>query len=157
MIAVSLDTVNPAEAERIGRKGLARVLANFEYLVKTAGPQRIVVHTVDYGQDRRPLATYLRHCGIRRHVVQPLQVKDDYRQRYPEWGEAPTQPDAPKPCAYLVRPRMRYFNIDGVELPCCFIKDVARYESAEALRRDFAGGRVPRACAGCREVGGAAQ
>lgn len=153
MIAVSLDTMDPAEADRIGRKRLDRVVANFEALLTTAGPRRIVVHTVDYGQDRRPLEAYLRRCGIGRHIVQPLQVKEDYRQRYPERVVAPAMPAAPAPCAYLVYPKMRFFNIDGLEMPCSYIKDAAQYESADALRGDFSCGRVPAVCTGCRELG----
>lgn len=155
-IAVSLDTVDSGEADHIGRKRLDRVIANFEFLVKTAGPERIVVHTVDFGQDKRALVEYLRRCGIRRHIVQPLQVKEDYRRRYSAQVRAPEVPAMVAPCPYLAQPRMRYFNVVGVELPCSYIKDVSQFESEARLREDFACGKVPAACAGCRELGNGA-
>jgi len=153
MIGVSLDTLDSDEAERIGRIRLDRVFANFEKLLAFAGPDRLIVHSVDYGQDRKPLDTYLRKCGVTRRVVQPLQRKGDYRRRYPEQIEAAPMLASPAPCAYLLQPRLRYFNIDGIQMPCPYIKDASRYASQAGLLEGFALGRVPAACDGCREVG----
>lgn len=152
MIGVSLDTLDSAEAERIGRIRIARVLANFEKLLAVAGPDRLVVHTVDYGQDRTALDAYLRRHRVTRRVVQPLQGKSDYRRRYPELIGSTPMPANPAPCAYLLQPRLRYFNIDGIRMPCCYIKDASRYASETGLLTDFASGKVPAACAGCSEV-----
>lgn len=152
MIGVSLDTLDSDEAERIGRIGLDRVLANLEKLLVLAGPDRLIVHSVDYGQDRKPLDAYLRKCGVTRRVVQPLQRKGDYRRRYTEKIEAAPMPASPAPCAYLLQPRLRYFNIEGIKMPCCYIKDASRYVSESGLLADFALGGVPAACAGCCEV-----
>lgn len=79
-IGVSLDTIDPAEAKRIGRLRLDRVLSNFEQIVAAMGPNRIAVHSVDRGQDMKPLKQYLGRLGIERHIVQPLQTKEDYRR-----------------------------------------------------------------------------
>lgn len=152
MIGVSLDTLDRDEAERIGRIRLDRVLANFECLLAVAGPDRLIVHSVDYGQERNALDVYLHERKVTRRVVQPLQGKGDYRRRYPDKVEPASVPANPAPCAYLLQPRMQYFNVDGIRMPCCYIKDASRYASEAGLLAEFASGSVPAACAGCREV-----
>lgn len=147
-IGVSLDTLDPVEAERIGRRQLKRVLARFDALCRRMGPQRINVHSVDLGQNLEPLRAFLKQRGIKRHVVQPLQGKADYRKLYPAWELA----ERPRhgACRNLVDAATRYFNIDGVSLPCCFIKDISAYRSDNHLRAEFAASRIPKVCAGCR-------
>ena len=156
-IGVSIDTLDPAEAERIGRHNLPKVLRHFEALLRAMGPDRVVVHTVHYGQALEPLIADLKSRGLRQHIIQPLQVKDDYARRYPK---APMLQSriAVRPeitlfrCGFLDAPRMRYFNIDGIEMPCCFIKDATVYRSADDLRRTSASKTIPAACSGCREL-----
>jgi hypothetical protein len=121
------------------------------------GPDRVVVHTVHYGQAVAPLQAYLRAWGVRRHIVQPLQVKDDYAKRYADQAQAVLRHFAPPPvmhfrCGFLDTPRMRFFDIDGREMPCCFIKDASVYASIDDLRQSLAERQVPPACAGCREL-----
>lgn len=154
VVGFSLDTLDPAEAERIGRFDLKQVLQRFVALLRATEPGRIVVHSVDYGQDIVPLRSLLARLGIKQHVVQPLQAKADYRQRYPGMC-APPAAEAPRsPCHYLAIQTMRFFNIDGIELPCCYIKDVSRYHSDRELFKEQAAGRVPSVCTGCRELVG---
>lgn len=154
-VGVSIDTLDPQEAERIGRHNLPKVLANFEALLQAMGPDRVVVHTVRYGQPIEPLVAYLRGLGVRRHIVQPLQLKDDYARRYA--AQPVVQHRSPPTlslyrCGFLDEPRMRFFNIDGVEMPCCFIKDASVYRSIDDLRQTLALRQIPPACAGCREL-----
>ena len=52
---------------------------------------------------------------------------------------------------------MRYYTLDGIELPCCFIKDAASFGSTTELRSSLAAGQVPKVCVGCREVRRAAE
>lgn len=161
LLGVSVDTLDPREAERIGRYNLAKVLDNLGALLARMGPSRLLVHTVDYGQPLAPLRTELARLGLR-HLVQPLQRKADYLRHYPVAVRQPLlagvsfrRGDPIRParhCSYLATPRMRYFTIDGVELPCCFIKDVPADFSADALRRTLAEGGVPPTCQGCREL-----
>jgi len=126
-----------------------------EALLKAMGPDRVFVHTVQYGQDIAPLTAWLRALGVRRHIVQPLQVKDDYARRY---ATQPIVLHRAQPalslyrCGFLDAPRMRFFNLDGVEMPCCFIKDASVYTSMDDLRETLARRQVPPACAGCREL-----
>ena len=49
-VAVSIDTLDPVEAERIGRHKLNRVLENLDALTEQMGAKRILIMTVDYGQ-----------------------------------------------------------------------------------------------------------
>jgi MoaA/NifB/PqqE/SkfB family radical SAM enzyme len=150
-VGISIDTTDPDEAERMGRHKLDKVLANLDALISCMGPQRIVIHTVDYGQPLDALAAYLKERGLHRHLIQPLQTKDDYARRYPGRVASPTQVPSYR-CGYLRRRSVRYFNIDGIELPCCFIKDTKEFTSAQQLRRELAQRKVPGPCTGCREL-----
>ncbi len=47
---------------------------------------------------------------------------------------------------------MRFFTIDGIELPCCFIKDVSKFTSVQHLKHQLQQQQVPDACSGCREI-----
>lgn len=149
-VAVSLDTLDETEATRIGRLKLSRVLANVERLLAAMGPARLRIMTVDYGQDLAALKDFLRVRGLTRHVVQPLQPKDDYVRRYPE--RRPVAGRYHHQCRFLRAPVMRFYDISGRELPCCFIKDTSSFTSIEALSRDLDRGVVPAPCAGCREI-----
>jgi hypothetical protein len=149
-VGFSLDTVDAAEAERIGRRHLKRVLARFDALCRAMGPQRIVVHSVDLGQNLAPLCAFLAARGVANHIVQPLQGKPDYRVGYPDWDVAAVRRCGI--CRHLARPTGRYFTVDGLSLPCAYIKDTAAYRSDALLRAEFQAGRVPAACAGCREL-----
>jgi hypothetical protein len=149
-LGVSIDTLDKAEADRIGRYKLERVIERFEALVAAMGPRRVLVHTVDYGQDVAPVRAYLQGLGVP-HYVQPLQWKADYQKHYADampivgWQHRGR-------CDYIERPRMRYFNMDGTEMPCCFIKDASRFETIAALERDFAQQKVPASCIGCHQI-----
>jgi MoaA/NifB/PqqE/SkfB family radical SAM enzyme len=149
-IGVSIDTLDAQFAERIGRLQLDRVLRNLDRLLEHMAASRIVIHTVDMGQPLRELKEFVTRRGMR-HLIQPLQRKEDYRKFYadavPSSGHGRTGA-----CMYLRRSHMRYFNVDGVEMPCCFIKNVAEYRGIDWLRESFAERRVPDCCAGCNEL-----
>ena len=149
-IAVSLDTVDTAEADRIGRKKLPKVLHNIDRLLEHMGPQRVAIATVDYGQPLDELRAYVRSKGIADHMVQPLQVKEDYRKRYPDFpvpvGRYTYQ------CRYLEQPLHRTYDLDRHVLPCCYIKDPAGFVSIDALRASLRRREVPQCCRGCREI-----
>jgi MoaA/NifB/PqqE/SkfB family radical SAM enzyme len=149
-VAVSIDTLDEAEATRIGRLKLPRVLASLDRLLAVMGPERIRIMTVDYGQDLSTLRNFLVQRRLTRHIVQPLQCKDDYARRYPDRisvaGRYHYQ------CRFLQAPIMRFYDITGCELPCCFIKDVTAFTSIGALAGELARGDVPPPCAGCREI-----
>lgn len=146
-IGISIDSLDETEAARIGRTQLDRVLHNLDRLLELMPASRVTVHTVDVGQPLGPLISFLKAKGLR-HLIQPLQRKEDYRQSY---ATAITAVDHGRTgaCMYLRQPHMRYFNIDGIEMPCCFIKDTSSYRGVQALYEDFAARRVPESCRGC--------
>ncbi len=151
-LGVSLDTLDAAEAERIGRLKLAEMLANLDALVRVMGSHRIVIHTVDYGQDLSSVKNYAHGRGLR-HFIQPLQRKEDYARRYSDLVLGAMPPIvADGPCRYLAQDSMRFFNIDGVEFPCCFIKDASGYVGISDLRKRMRAGEVPAVCRGCAEI-----
>lgn len=149
-VAVSLDTLDETEATRIGRLKLPRVLANLERLLATMGPERIRIMTVDYGQGLSELRGFLKAKQLDQHIVQPLQRKDDYARRYPERVSPPGRYH--HQCRFLRTPIMRFYDIAGRELPCCFIKDVSAFTSIAALAADLDRGVVPQSCSGCHEI-----
>lgn len=152
-LGISLDTVDAGEAERIGRRNLDQILERVDRLIESMGAHRVIVYSVDYGQNLAPLKSFLRGRGVRRQLIQQLQRKSDYARRYaelhsPRIDERKTS----QPCRYLTWPRMRFFNVDGIEFPCCFIKDSADYQGAHDLRLRFAAGQIPHVCSGCAEI-----
>lgn len=153
-VGFSLDTLDEKKAATIGRKHLRRVLARFDRLCEVMSSDRIVVYSVDIGQELETLRTFLASRGVGRHVIQPLQAKEDYRQRYAD-RIPPASSGAPALCRHLARPSMRYFDVMGRSLPCCYIKNASLYVSDLELKRQFAAHRVPAACRGCRELGAA--
>lgn len=149
-LGVSIDTLDAAEAERIGRYKFSRVLANLDALSAHMSAKRIHIMTVNYGQPLDAVRELARARGYS-HTVQPLQAKPDYAHRYPQALDVPP-PRYTHRCRYLERPLKRYFDIDGREYPCCFIKDASLHELPEALQAKMAAGVVPAACTGCREI-----
>lgn len=148
-LGVSLDTMDPEVSKQTGRLHLDRVLEGLERLRQAVQPaSRVVVHTVDFGQAVAPVAEYARAMGFK-HLVQTLQPKDDYARYYASessWGACTYR------CRYIEQPVMRYYNLDGVEMPCCYIKDAAQFPGIEAIAADLAARRVPAVCRGCREL-----
>jgi UDP:flavonoid glycosyltransferase YjiC (YdhE family) len=150
-IGISIDTVDPEYAQKIGRYKLQRVLRNLDALLSVMSPDRIIIHTVAMGQELGPLRRYLAQRGIKQHMIQPLQPKADYAHRYSEedassWGTCTYR------CRFLAAPVMRYYDITGLELPCCFIKNAADFISRDELQRQLNQRNVPACCRGCSAI-----
>lgn len=149
-IGVSVDTLDEAEAQRIGRYKLPKVLERIRALVNRMGAKRVIVHTVNYGQNIEAVYDFVRSLSVR-HIVQPIQLKPDYAKHYGKnlpvlfWRHQTS-------CRYLERPLMRYFAVDGREAPCCYIKDMSIFQSVQHVRASLAVGKVPGTCIGCREI-----
>lgn len=149
-IGISIDTLDINEANRIGRKSLPSVLKNLDCLIERMGPSRLVVMTVDYGQPLKKLKTFLENKGIFQHIIQPLQLKEDYRKAYPDIP--PPAENYTYRCRFLEHDLQRTYDIDGRAFPCCHIKNPDGYTSIEALRESLARREVPASCRGCREI-----
>jgi MoaA/NifB/PqqE/SkfB family radical SAM enzyme len=151
-IGVSVDTVDTKLADKIGRLNLPKVMRNLQSLIAAGYPaERITVHTVYFGQNLGMLKEYLRKLGIKRHVIQPLQVKEDYRYRYANVVPQ-TRRENRYRCDYIDEEKMLFFNIDGTSMPCCYIKRPQSYISRENIS-SLLGQRIePECCRGCREL-----
>jgi MoaA/NifB/PqqE/SkfB family radical SAM enzyme len=144
-VGVSIDTLDESAAREIGRYNLPRVLSFVEALASHA---TIVIHSVVHKEHTPPIAAWCRRYGYR-HRVQPLQTKSDYSRRYHS-GPLPRAAQTRFSCGYLAHPRMRYYTLDGLELPCCYIKDTSAYEGMAAMIRHQQAGTWCKCCAGCR-------
>lgn len=144
VVGVSLDTLDPQVATRIGRHNLPKVV---RFIDRLSEHVRVVVHTVALARD---LPAVQRFCEVRglRHVVQPLQPKADYARRYPDLVGPSARP-TPFRCAYLEQPIFRYYSLDGTELPCCFIKDTSQFAGIEQTAAQARAGHTPEVCRGC--------
>jgi Radical SAM superfamily len=150
-VGISIDTLDAALAATVGRFKLERVLENLDALLQFMPADRIIIHTVYFGQPLNDLSAYLSARGLTRHLIQEIQPKADYASNY---GVTAPVTDGPctYQCSYLDEPRMRYYSLNGVELPCCFIKDTSDFVSIEHLRKHLAAKSVPRSCEGCRMI-----
>lgn len=151
-LGISLDTVDEIEANRIGRLKLDCVLRNVDALLKSLGPKRLIIHTVNYGQSMDSLLDYLRAHRLTQHIIQPIQPKSDYARRYQNHPVKPLVKRAAGTCRYLSRPLMRYFDVNGKELPYCFIKDTRDFPGVDVMRQLMSRGHVPTVCDGCSEI-----
>jgi molybdenum cofactor biosynthesis enzyme MoaA len=143
-IGVSIDTLNAEEAAAIGRHNLQRVL---DFVDSLHGKLALTIFTVAVSRSVQQVRNWCRARGLH-HVVQPLQGKDDYSRRYPQRIQLHRPPKEFR-CRYLDQDRMRYYDLAGREMPCCFIKDASNFHSIEALRMTFAEHHVPATCSGC--------
>ncbi|MFC1589610.1 radical SAM protein, partial [Pseudomonadota bacterium] len=110
-IGISIDTLDAQLSDRIGRVNLPKVLRNLQRLIESGYPvANINIHTVNFGQDLKPLREYLQQRGLQNHIIQPLQSKDDYHSHYPEVRfHQPAQHNYR--CPYIDNQKMLYFNI----------------------------------------------
>jgi MoaA/NifB/PqqE/SkfB family radical SAM enzyme len=150
-VGLSIDTLDPSLSEAIGRIKLHTVLENLDRLLQHMKPDRIIIHTVYFGQPLQELSAYLRERGFTRHLIQAIQPKADYASKY-GIDASPTLGECTYRCQYLEKARMRYYTLDGLELPCCFIKNTDGFESIENLRDQLLSRSVPNCCQGCRMI-----
>lgn len=139
--------MNAEEAASIGRHNLERVL---DFVDSLHGKLELTIFTVAVSASAQQVRHWCRARGLR-HVVQPLQSKDDYSRRYPQRIQLRRQPTAFR-CSYLEQDRMRYYDLAGREMHCCFIKDASKFEPVSTLRADLAFRMAPSACLGCAHL-----
>jgi len=151
-IGVTIDSIDPATAHKIGRHNLPKVLANVERLA-AAMPNRVTIYSVaqadgDANEAIRAWATS-RQCNF---VLLPLLTKADYVSVYPT-GRAKialVQPETAYECHYIKNAAHAYWTVTGKRLPCCWIKlDAETFDTLQAAN-DLAAGIIPQHCKGCR-------
>jgi pyruvate-formate lyase-activating enzyme len=146
-IGISVDSLNPEVATKIGRYNLPRVMRFAETL---APHMQVTICSVGDPAQLRDITAWCQAKGMR-HSVQPLQRKADYRVRYPDMAPAaPAVPEGRFSCAYLHRQEYRHYDLAGIEMPCSYIKDTSVYEGLSALIAHQAAGSLPKSCEGCR-------
>ena len=145
VLGVSVDTLDEPTAKKIGRHNLARVI---DFIDAVRGGLRVNIHTVAIAADLPRIRQFCAQRGLR-HVVQPLQPKPDYSYRYPQLPKITRTRSGRFSCSYLSQPRMRYYALDGSELPCCFIKDTSAYQGLAAIHEIAGRGETPPQCEGC--------
>jgi len=81
-----------------------------------------------------------------------LNSKDDYAYRYPSVARHMDLSRYHFRCQYVEKNLMRYYDIRGREMPCCFIKDASKFVSSEHIADELTARRVPDSCTGCRQI-----
>lgn len=155
VVRVSLDTMDPDLAEQVGRHFHTRVVQNIRMLVKTG--LRVLVMTTDFGQDIEPVRQFVKSLKQPNvlHVVQQLQPKTDYASGYTMFAK-PIQFVPHKPsyvqCSNIISNSIIMYTVDGLKLPCCYIKDRSAYpgyESMVMMMTDPTNTTIPPCCTGC--------
>lgn len=154
-VRVSLDTMDPALAERVGRHFHDRVVANIIRLAKTG--MSVSIMTTDFGQDIQPVRDFaksLKQPNVSQ-ASQPLQPKTDYANAYTMFAR-PIQFTPRKPsyvvCGNILSQSITMYTVDGLKLPCCFIKDRSQYPGHDAVVEQMTNPTntdIPSCCLGC--------
>lgn len=147
-VGISIDTLDEARANEIGRHNISKVLRQLDALLLVMPPGLVTVMTVDMGQPLDVLRAWVRTRGFGRHIIQPLSPKTDYARRYTVSAEG-LRRHGPSYCGYLERGLMRFYTWSGQELPCCFMKDGSEFGSIAKLRAALRAGVPTRSCAAC--------
>lgn len=154
-VRVSIDTMDPDVAESVGRHMHERVIENVKQLVKVH--PRVTIMTVDFGQDIQPLREFIRTLDTKNpisHSITPVFAKRDYASTYTMVKPVIILP--PKfvavTCGFAQMKNNTAYNVDGVKMPCCRIKDISVYPGYDALVRQMSNRRnteIPLCCEGC--------
>lgn len=142
-LGVSLDTLDEDKARLIGRYKLPKVL---DFINEVGKHLKVCIHSIEDGKNTQEISKWCTQHG-HIHAVQPLQEKDDYAKNYNIPRHIPTVGFA---CGFLSSNRLRYFTVDGIELPCCHIKDISVYPGLDELISVNTGKSWPLCCSGCR-------
>lgn len=153
MVGISLDTLDDNVAEWVGRRNLPKVLGNVEELLK-AMPGRVTIHVSRVGQNTSKLLQWLQTNNIP-HTVQNLQQKQDYKEVYPVWVKTKKKErvttNQPIGCNYIDKEH-KYYTVDGVVLPCCYIKRNVETFDLTKTKQDMMDGIIPSHCVGCQSL-----
>lgn len=147
-VYISLDTMDAEKADAIGRYHLPQVLDTIKEYSRLVPVTIMYTHLGDES-DKESVRAFAMRNGLRFNM-QDLQVKDDYSQWYPISVEKKSVVGDKFMCGILMGDDRRFFNLDGVELPCCFIKDVSEYRGMDDMKEEMGVGVVPSVCRGCK-------
>lgn len=145
-VGVSIDSLDDAKAAAIGRFNIARTLS-FIDAIRTKIP--VTIFTIDRKDGE--IETIKEYCKAKnlKLMVQPLQHKEDYRVNYIDIIPEPKRVHKkPFTCLVAQGRHYRFYNIDGVEMPCPFIKDISKFPGIDEVY-DAVGKDTPACCEGC--------
>ena len=144
VVGISVDSLNPENASSMGRVNLPGAIHFIEEVAKHV--KQVVVHSIDFKGETKNIANWCQqHRYI--HVIQPLQAKDDYRRKYQTIAFPRLR--GPFACPRLNQLDQRYYNLDQLEMPCCFIKDTSEFKGILEMIEDSQKGCWPKVCSGC--------
>ncbi len=149
-ISVSIDSLDENTSSKIGRYNVERAMNFVDYLSKH---MTVTVMTVDYGQDLSDLKLFVSERKVG-WAIQKLQTKPDYSNYYKKVKHNLIVSDKPQfNCFYVKNNNTRFFNIDMVELPCCFIKDATNFNGIDDMKTCLGTSNIPTVCTGCKFIG----
>lgn len=153
-IGISLDTLDSAEADKIGRFNINKVLNNIE-LLAAAMPNRVNIHVTKIDTDTSAVVNWAKERRLQ-CIVQPLQTKQDYQVIYPSNFKTPIKEilvsDEMLMCNYLSGNKYHYYTVSGKKLPCCYIKENVLAFDVITAAAQMKAGVVPEHCNGCRNL-----
>ncbi len=145
-LSISIDTLDPIEAERIGRKNLSKVLSNLDELLKVMSS--VTIRCTNYGQDLSTLHNFAKSKRLKL-IIQELQTKDDYIINYSNLIPI-IKRNYHYNCKYLNRDILRTYSILGNPKPCVFIKDYSTFTTIKDLSNSLNAKIVPKTCLNLR-------
>lgn len=151
---VSVDSLDVAYSNEIGRHNLEKVMMHIQELVQVIDPGRITIMTTDMGQPLHELRAWVLRMRFGQHIVQKLSTKDDYARRYtiPITSLTPKVSKIALSCRFLEQRIARFYTWQGRELPCVFIKSQHEYVNVVSLRQSLGQGHISSCCSGCSHL-----
>jgi MoaA/NifB/PqqE/SkfB family radical SAM enzyme len=146
-IRVSLDSTSVEESDRIGRHNIDKVISNIRTLVSHTSS--VTIATVDYGQDLAGVRDLATELNIQ-HAVQQLNPLAVYHKVYTDQFNVARYTKHVNACSFLDQHPMIYYSVNGVKMPCGFIKDLATFPGYDEIYQSFVNQSIPECCTGCR-------
>ena len=143
---VSIDTLDADQNQKSGRDHFDKTMANVMKWIEK-DKNKLLIRTTDYGQDISGVMAFSAEHKVN-IMVQKLNQKEDYGICY--IVEPMHIEETRVPSCSIVQSGDRYFNVDGMMLPCCFIKFPK--ETYEEIHHKFDQGQIPSSCTGCRNL-----
>jgi molybdenum cofactor biosynthesis enzyme MoaA len=147
-VSLSVESLSEDKSNKLGRFGVHNTLQQALYF-KAYGINVIINHV--QGIDPHASAevhAWCIHHGLKIRPI-PLMAKPDYSKVYPvHFTPLLKRPQTAFKCKYVAQDLWRFYNIDGIEMPCCFIKDHSKFTSIADLRERL-NHDVPPPCVGC--------
>ena len=158
VVTISVDSLNEKIMEENGRHNLTGIL-KFIVELRTFMTEIFVSSVTMSGRPNanKDLSKVRRWAMANRvkHISQELRTKEDYYSVYGEKSHLAIIKVQPKYTQYTCnafipsKNQYRFYNVNGVEQPCCFIKNLHGYKSVDDIKAQLDSKVVPFNCTGC--------